>query len=338
MSITAVIPVANGLDLLRRLFPTLEAQTRPAAEILVVDNGSTDGAAEFARSRGARVISMGRNTGFAVAMNRGIRESRGEWIAALNSDIELAPDYFATLLAAAEAGNAWFATGCLMAGQRGASAPVGHGLMDGAYDLVCSGGSVWRAASGRAFGPPFDQLAKIRSAPWTAALFRAGLFERVGLLEESFESYLEDADFGLRCARLGLGGVYEPAAVAWHVGSATGGRWSAETVRRIARNQTWLVARHYPDALLRRHRWAILCARALWGVLALRHGAPLAWLRGTWQGRRSAAAARSGRLPWDECTLKNLLAENDRAIRVAQRITGFDWYWKVHFLLTGEAK
>ncbi len=339
MSITAVIPLFNGLELLRRLFPTLEAQTQPAAGILVVNNGSTDGAPEFARARGARVIAMGRNAGFAPAVNRGIRESHGEWIAVLNSDVELAPDYFATLLAAAEAENAWFATGRLMAGRCGEDASAWQGPMDGAYDLVCRGGSAWRAASGRAFGPPFDKRRKIWSAPWTAALFRAELFERVGLLEESFESYLEDADFGLRCARLGLAGVYEPAAVAWHVGSATGGRWSADTVRLIARNRTWLVARHFPEALLTRNRWPIFCAHVLWGALALRHGAPLAWLRGVREGRLGAAAARAGRLPWDERALENLLAENERAIRVAQRITGFDWYWKMYFFLTpGGAK
>src|ERR1019366_6814842 len=81
-------------------------QTETAAELLVVDNGSTDGAPELARQRGARVIPMGRNAGFAAAVNRGIGESRGEWIAVLNSDVELAPDYFARLLAGSAGGLA----------------------------------------------------------------------------------------------------------------------------------------------------------------------------------------------------------------------------------------
>src|ERR1039458_7462253 len=87
MTITAIVPVWNGREWLERLFTTLEAQTHPAADVLAVDNGSTDGAPELARRRGARVISMGRNTGFAPAVNRGILESRGEWKIGRNSDV-----------------------------------------------------------------------------------------------------------------------------------------------------------------------------------------------------------------------------------------------------------
>ena len=50
MNISAIVPVWNGRDLLARLLATLEAQTPPAAELLVVDNGSTDGAPELARA------------------------------------------------------------------------------------------------------------------------------------------------------------------------------------------------------------------------------------------------------------------------------------------------
>src|SRR5690242_3267923 len=110
MSISAIVPVWNGRDLLERLMRSLDAQTLRADELLVVDNGSDDGAPELARQAGARVIAMGRNAGFAAAVNRGIRESRGEWVAVLNSDVELAPDYFEKLAAA----DGWFATGKIL--------------------------------------------------------------------------------------------------------------------------------------------------------------------------------------------------------------------------------
>src|SRR5262245_23965490 len=110
MSISAIVPVWNGRADLERLLASLATQTEPAAELLVVDNGSTDGAPDLAREKGARVIPMGRNAGFAPAVNRGIREASGEWIAVLNSDVQLAPDYFARL----SAQSSWFATGKIL--------------------------------------------------------------------------------------------------------------------------------------------------------------------------------------------------------------------------------
>jgi GT2 family glycosyltransferase len=311
------------------LLASLEAQTEPAAELLVVDNGSTDGAPELARAHGARVIPMGRNAGFAAAVNRGIRESRGEWIAVLNSDVELAPDYFARLLAAGSAGG-WFATGKILAAGSG-------NRIDATFDALCRGGAAWRVGNGRADGPEFSVASPIWSAPWTAALFRTELFQRVGLLEESFESYLEDVDFGLRCAAQGLAGRYVPEALAWHRGSATLGRWHPETVRRIARNQLLLLARHYPRRLLVRWCWPIFVAQFLWGAVAFRHGAGFAWLRGAWQGLRRFFATRGQTL--DAKVLDRVLSTNERLIRSVQMSTGFDLYWRLYFLLTrGGAK
>ncbi|HKE24856.1 MAG TPA: glycosyltransferase family 2 protein [Bryobacteraceae bacterium] len=318
MTISAVVPVWNGRELLERLLDSLDKQTERAGEVLVLDNGSTDGAPEMARARGARVIAMGRNAGFAAAVNRGIREAAGEWIAVLNSDVELAPDYFA-LLGRSEG---WFATGKILS----ASEPD---RIDGTFDVVCRGGVAWRVGNRCADGPAYSVGRKIFSAPWTAALFRAALFERVGYLEERFESYYEDVDFGLRCTRLGLEGHYVPEAVAWHQGSATLGRWHADTVRRIARNQVWLVMRNYPGPLRRRWSWPIIVAQVLWGAVAMRHGAGWAWIRGKREGWRERAAA--GATPnWNEKLLAAVCRDNERIMRNAPGL-----FWRMYFLLTG---
>jgi GT2 family glycosyltransferase len=323
MSISAIIPVWNGRDLLARLLDTLEAQTNPVNELLVMDNGSTDGAPELARQRGARVIAMGRNSGFAPAVNRGIEESRGDWVAILNSDVELAPDYLEAL---ADTG-AWFATGRIL--------KTGSQRVDAVFDAVCRGATAWRVGNGRDDGPAFASARAIWSAPWTAALFRRELFARVGLLEEAFESYLEDVDFGLRCARLSLTGQYVPGAIAWHRGSATLGRWHPDTVRHIARNQLLLAARHYPRSCLLRWCWPILVAQLLWGGLALRHGVGSAWVRGICQGIRSFQTVRGKSTVCDPELLRGVLAVHERLICQFQTSTGFDLYWRLYFLLAG---
>jgi GT2 family glycosyltransferase len=319
MSLTAIVPVWNGRDYLARLLASLEAQTEPASELLIVDNGSTDGAPELARQRGARVIAMGRNAGFAPAVNRGIQESGTEWIAVLNSDVELAPDYFATLCQA----GAPFATGKILS----AKSPD---RIDATFDAVARSGCAARLGQGCLDGPLFAQRRSIWSAPWTAAVFRADVFQRVGLLNEAFESYLEDVEFGIRCAMHRVSGLYVPEAVAWHHGSAALGRWHPETVRRIARNQCYLVALYYPL----RYAWAILVGQALWGLVAARHGAAGAWLGGKLEGFRQSPRFRK------ECEFRNKpalgdwLRENEQLVRDIERATGWHWYWKMYFLLT----
>jgi GT2 family glycosyltransferase len=322
MKISAIVPVWNGRDLLARLLASLEAQTRPVAELLIVDNGSTDGAGALARDRGARVIAMGRNAGFAAAVNRGIREACHPLVAIFNSDVEPAPDYLEKLGAA----DAPFATGKIFS-------PTG--LLDASFDMTCRGGTTWRSGAGQRDSPPFDQSREITSPPWTAVLYRAEVFRQVGYLEESFESYLEDVDFGLRCAARGIAGRYVPEARAVHVGSASLGRWHADTVRRMARNQVLLAARYGC------HLWPAVVAQLLWGGVALRHGRGWAWARGKVEGVRlfSAARAEMRALPHGRGSdhvelLEEALRSNERFIYAHSR----DLYWRLYFLLTGGAK
>jgi GT2 family glycosyltransferase len=156
----------------------------------------------------------------------------------------------------------------------------------------------------------------------------------VGVLETSFESYLEDVDFGLRCALAGYAGLYVPEAVARHRGSASLGRWHPETVRRISRNQVFLVKRHYPRRALVRCAWPILAAQLLWGALAARHGAALAWVRGKWEGVRGHPGACKESQLHDSRALESLLRSNEHEIRNLQAASEFDWYWRVYLLLT----
>ena len=133
-----VIPTWNRRDLLEQLLDDLGRQTHRAQEILVVDNGSTDGSSEAATARGARVIQMGFNAGFCRAVNRGLQEVRSPWVAVVNNDVRPAPDWLARLLAAAQGEDIWFATGKLLDAAR-------QDVIDGTFDVICRGGCAWRA-------------------------------------------------------------------------------------------------------------------------------------------------------------------------------------------------
>jgi GT2 family glycosyltransferase len=317
----AVIPHWDRRGLLATLLENLKQQTRPFDEIIVADNGSTDGSAEMAQQAGVRVLRMGQNRGFAAAVNRGIEAAGSDWVAILNNDVTLHPQWLETVLTAADREGVWFAAGKIL---RANDATI----VDGTFDEVSKGACAWRCGAGRTDSPLWNEPRRIAIAPMTAALFRRALFEDIGMLDESFESYLEDVDFGLRCACAGRFGVYVPTAVSRHVGSATAGEWHKDTVRRISRNQVLLARKYFSGLAI----WPILAGQLLWGLVACRHGRGLSYLRGKFEGLLSKPADQSKAVAL--ATVKAVVEESEQHIFELQRRSGFDRYWRAYFWLS----
>jgi GT2 family glycosyltransferase len=321
--VTAVIPQWNRSELLAALLRTCVEQTHPFKEIIVVDNRSSDDSIEIAKRTRAKVVHLDRNYGFATAVNRGIHAAgeNVDWIAILNNDVTLDPRWLERILAGV--GSAWFAMGKILRADDAT-------LLDGSFDEISRGGMPCRCGYLKPDAPEWNKPQPLAIAsPFTAALFHRKLFERVGTLDERFESYLEDVDFGLRSALAGIKGVYIPDAIAHHVGSATLGAWKKDTVRLLARNQVLLSAKHF------RHlpRWPRVVAQLLWGLLAFRHGGGTAWLRGKLTGLRMARSWRSESTPDQREALRSLIEQSENRILEIQRQTGFDRYWRAYFWL-----
>lgn len=314
--VAAIIPHWNRADLLGAMLPHLRLQTRPFDRVIVVDNGSTDGSAEIAGHGGAHVIRLERNCGFAAAVNQGIAAAAGfDWLAILNNDVTLDPAWLERLLEAATQSNASFAAGKILCAQD-------RSRIDGLWDEISRGACPVRYGAGSADGPQWNRRGTIRMASMTASLFRRELFDDLGPLDERFESYLEDVDFGLRCAKAGRCGVYEPSAVAWHEGSFTLGRWHSRTVRLLSRNQVFLAVKHFRGQPL----WPIVAGQVLWGLVTLRHGCGWAWLRGKLAARNAA-----GEIPndtHDPVAFATILRASEAEI-LKDRIH-VDRYWRLY--------
>ena len=103
LRISAVIPCHNGAEFLAEAIRSVQAQTRPVQELIVVDDASMDDSAEIAERLGARVIRMPNNVGPSASRNRGIREARGDVVAFLDADDYWMPEHCARVVPLLEA-------------------------------------------------------------------------------------------------------------------------------------------------------------------------------------------------------------------------------------------
>ena len=141
--VSVIVPTWNQSGLVANVLHSLAEQTYRPAEILIVDNGSTDDTAEVSRRLGAHVISLSRNAGFAAAVNTGIRKAQCEWLFLLNNDVDLHPKWLEAALKAAQEADADFVTGKLLqkrAPQR----------LDGTWERLHSALREWLHRRGRA--------------------------------------------------------------------------------------------------------------------------------------------------------------------------------------------
>ena len=120
--ISVIIPTWNRKDLLRACLEALARQTLRDFEAIVVDNGSGDGTAEMILKEFPETVLIrnAENRGFCAAINQGIRQARGRYIALLNNDAEAEPQWLAELAAAiAEPGVGMCASKILSYERRG---------------------------------------------------------------------------------------------------------------------------------------------------------------------------------------------------------------------------
>ncbi len=308
-AIHVIVPSWRGRAHLESLLESLVRQTLKPEAVWIVDGGSGDGSAEVARAAGARFVDLGENRGFAHAVNRGLAEAGADRVAVLNNDLKLAPDWLQQMAST----DAPFVVGKVMAWDS-------TEILDATWDLLSHSGVPMRAGCGKQDGAFWNQRREISLAPWTAILLRRDYYRATGGLDESFESYLEDVDIGMRGLKLGFRGLYEPSAVAWHRRSSTLGEWHPRQVRLSSRNQLKLVARYgAPDW------WKVLVGQGLWGLAAARHGCFADWCRGKWEGLASFESAGAE---------SEFLKDLEREIFDVGAVTGQDRFWRWYWALS----
>jgi len=133
MQLSIVLPAKNEAEGLRRFLPALRA-AHPLAEILVVDDGSSDATAEVARAAGATVLSNPYSLGNGASIKRGARAAQGELIVFMDADGQHQPGDVAVLLAELEKGHDMVVGARVKGGQ----ANIGRGLANAFYNRLAS--------------------------------------------------------------------------------------------------------------------------------------------------------------------------------------------------------
>lgn len=240
--VTIVIPNYNGIAFLEACLRSVLGQTGVSAEVIVVDNGSSDGSQEYIRKHFPECIllCLEQNYGFCRAVNEGIERASSPYVILLNNDTEVRPDFAARLLEAIKKDGRRFSCAARMLQYQD------RDLLDNAGDFYCAFG--WGIARGK--GRPASDYAEeqpIFSSCAGAAIYRRDLVRILGGFDEAHFAYLEDMDLSWRASIHGYQHWYVPEAEVFHMGSATSGsRYNHFKVVHSAGNNVYIIYKNMP--------------------------------------------------------------------------------------------
>ena len=295
-----VIPNWNGRDLLEKYLPSVRAAALrlPGSEVIVVDNGSTDGSAAFVRERfpEIRIIALPRNLGFGGGSNAGFRAANNEVVVLLNSDMRVEPDFLAPLLAGFSDERV-FSVSCQIFFSDPKRPREETGLTE----------SWWQQGSLRVRHRADTAVRGLYPCSYggggSCAYDRRKFLELGGFDELLSPFYLEDTDLGYQAWKRGWMNLYQPASVVYHEHRGTIGRRFGEAYIQAVLKKNFLLF-----SWKNIHEWR----RLLGHFFYTWSGAFLSWLAGDSPERSSFSGLVRATLQ-----LPRALASRSRALRSA---------------------
>ena len=228
---SVVIPNWNGRDLLEKYLPSVVEALRgnAANEIIVVDNGSTDGSAQFLREHfpQVRVLALDRNLGFGGGSNEGFRAAKNDIVILLNSDMRVQPDFLTPLLTGFTDEKV-FAVSCQIFFSDPDKLREETGLTQGWWE---NGSLRVRHRDDKAIRDAFPCF---YGGGGSCAFDRRKFLELGGFDELLRPFYLEDTDLGYLAWKRGWKVFYQPRSIVYHEHRGTiGKRFSQAQIDRV---------------------------------------------------------------------------------------------------------
>ena len=237
----------NGKSLLSDCLDSLLRQSNPDFEIIVVDNGSTDGSVASVRETYPQVIlvPLASNLGFTGGNIEGLRHARGRYVALINNDAILPDNWLQLMIDALESDEKIGSCSSRII-------IAGTNLIDSAGDAFTT------AFTGTKVGElhnmkEFTERRYVPGACAAAVIYKKTMLDDIGFLDEDFFLNHEDTDLNLRAWLAGWRCLFVPEATVEHRVSTTIGKLSETSVYYFARNSLWVWLKNTPTYFLFRY-------------------------------------------------------------------------------------
>jgi GT2 family glycosyltransferase len=245
--VSAIVVNYNGGGFVNEAVASLLEQDLDGIEVIVVDNGSSDGSdVDLERRFGGaiRLLRAGRNLGFGAGNNVGIRAARGRFLFLLNNDAVAAAACVREMVEAAEVDGriGMVAAKVLDHARREVIDTAGHLLFP---DGLNRGRGRLEVDRGQ-----YDACRTALFPSGAAALYRRVMLDEIGLFDEAFFLFGDDTELGLRGRLAGWECAFAPRAVVFHRGSQSAGRYSRLKAFHVERNRIWVLVRIFPLSLI----------------------------------------------------------------------------------------
>ncbi|MGO9434492.1 MAG: glycosyltransferase family 2 protein [Terracidiphilus sp.] len=241
-----IIPNWNGKQFLEDCLSSLRRQTFRDFETILVDNGSTDGSAEFVREQfpEVKLLALPENLGFTGGNSTGYERAQGNLVVLLNNDTEAHPKWLEEIRRASgtypKVGS--FASKMMYFDDRGRIENCG-------FDLGVAGTTL-DLGRDELDGPDWTEPRRVFGACGGAAAYRRNMLDDIGFLDPQFFLIYEDVDLSFRAQLRGYECIYIPRAIVYHRYRASIGKASPRQVFFSQRNIELVYLKNMPLGLI----------------------------------------------------------------------------------------
>lgn len=267
--VTVLILNWNGKAYLEQFLPSVLSSTYQNFQVLLVDNGSTDGSVEHVKEYfpEVRLLAFNENLGYTIGNNKGLEQITTPYFVVLNSDVEVEPGWLEPLVETMEADPTIASIQPKLKSfhhrREFEYAGGGGGFMDRWGYPFCQGRMFTEAEEDDG---QYDTPREIFWATGACSMIRKSVSDQIGFFEEKFFAHWEEIDFCWRARNYGYKIMYQPKSVVYHVGGGTLSRQNPRKTFLNVRNSLATLVMNVPFWKMPIKIYARLVLDGVWGL------------------------------------------------------------------------